>query len=525
MPSSGEFARIYEQEKQSQEDYNKEFLPKYSSEAGELGAGLVGLASMARSAYKNIPKAVSKAKSLVGILPQVDDAIEVAAEGRKGGAKILREMTGALPDRIEKAILERTAKIRNMLTNPGAESNVYDSVTNLRSNLDQTEGILFDSLKQFRQAIGKNNKDSFDTSPILKMFSDFRKNSSLNRGVSVLDQKDTSTIARFENMLMNPKGKTGKPSNEVTVGDVVKIMDELDNKLQPYYQGKDSSPVMRHLIEVRRELDSGLAGLYPSYKETKTLFDGFVNDASLIKRKIDSTGAESFLSNIFGQNKTELQGQVESTLNLAEETVKSLGKLSPEVNTSSLSPKTESSVQAAITKIKENAAKIKSPKAQEFLDDLADKLAARRLKNFTDKDADEVNRLVQAYVTPRVKIAENAGTAIAGFLGNKMGGPVAGGVAALVGRGLSGGIADIASTAMAKNRYNIVNVLKRIENANNATPGLKKLAVDALKISEKLGEEGLVKFLEAIPVDRKTLNEIARFSAAANQLAPSKEND
>jgi hypothetical protein len=183
----------------------------------------------------------------------------------------------------------------------------------------------------------------------------------------------------------------------------------------------------------------------------------------------------------------------------------------------------DSAALKAMENIKKMAGDVKAPKAQEFLNDLADQIAARRLKSFTDKDADEYVRLVNQYVTPRVNMIHGGTSALLAFVGNRMGGPI--GAAGLGGGGgmAMRGLSQAYLTNVAKNRYDIMNVLTRIEGAKSAPSRVRSIAKDAMKIAEKFGDGTATKFLDAVNLTRKEADAIAKLTAAMSIIQSEKK--
>jgi hypothetical protein len=449
---------IYDQEVSAQNKFN-ETVGETSRNVGEIGAGLLGLAQGGYALAKKAPAAIKTVRGWIGEAPKAIDKLDESAQGlgsvaRKGPQKILREMTGPLPEKVEGAIINRTNNVRKILQDPNSETKIYDSVIKMRDNLADTDRLLTGALKEFRTALHSNKETLFDSTPVLEILEDFSKNRTLSGGKSIIDPDEAAMLAKYRDMLSNPvkSGRGVKASNSVTVGDVVKIMDKMDGDLQPLYNRTDMSPKLLRVKEARDALDAGLADIYPNYKEAKVLFKSFKDGSDAIRGKIESSGAESFLANLFGQNKTEMQLAVESTLNQAEEAAKSLQKLNPDFTTGFKAA--DAAANKAMSKIQTMASEIKAPKAQDFLNDLADKIAARRLKSFSDKDADEVNRLVKAYVQPRANVAQGAGSALFAMIGYKAtGSTTAGGVMGYAGGKAARGLAELALNNVAKDRY------------------------------------------------------------------------
>jgi hypothetical protein len=511
----------YEDEKAAQKQYNEEFLPSGSAATGEIGVGVISLAQLASQApklAKNISSVFSgkKSQAVSKAIQNADEAFTNMGAGVTGPQKILREMTAAgdgLSPNLEKAILERPGNVKKILNQGGDK--VFDSVETFRKSVNTTYELLTETLGDFRKLLGSNNKTKFDTAPlgqiIKQSFDDIR----LNHGVNIADSRDVKMIEKYQNALLNPgRGKQAGRIEEVTVSDTIKIIDQLDADLQPLYKGEKVTPTLRNMKRLRDEMDAGLANMFPAYKEAKTLFSGFEGTYQKLRPRIENTGAEGFLGNLFGRNKTEMQMLTESVLKQGKEAAAGLQELSKKFSTGTKS--FDSKGAQLVKQIKETASKVELPEAKAFFDDLADKLAARKLNTLSDPQADEINRLVQQYVNPRVLGVQGAAGTVGGFLGLQVGGPAAGLIGGWGAQKVAGSIATTVLTNKAKKMYNIRNVLSRIEDAKETPGTLKKFAEDAKKLGSIVGDDLMEKFLLAVPMNRDWINAIAKTGAAAN---------
>lgn len=512
---------IYSEEVGKQEAF-KESLPAGSQEAGEIGTGLLSLGMLAKQGITAIKTLAGKAKGLkppADIVKRADEALSnLGAIERKGPQKVLREMTGPLPVEIENAIINRTSNVQAILNDPNAKNSVFESVEGLRKNLADAKELIGQSVGNFRRLLGQNNTTKFETDAVLDLLKQAKNDIKTASGNIVADAGDVNLINKYETLLKNPTLKTKEARNFITVGDTIKIIDQLDADLQPFYTGKKYSVTLKNLSDLRKAMDGDLAQMYVPYKQVKGLYEQHLDSVNKIDSKIKSTGAESFLSNLYGANKTEAQLLVQDAIKQGNEAAKSLTELSKDITTGTRT--LNKRAMDLVTQIREQAASVKMPDAKVFMDDLADKLAARRLTSLSDKDADEIQRLVNAYVGPRKAIAAGAGGTVLAALGLKLGGYGGGAVGGYLGSKVAGGLADISLTAKAKRTYDLQNVLNRIQESKSAPGDLKKFITDSKIILEKFGDDTYQKFLNAVHLKKEWANAIGQVAPAANLPKP-----
>lgn len=524
MPTGEEVSSVLREENKAQEDFNK-WTPKGSQEGGQIFSALVGLASLGKSLGGML-----KGEGVFGLSKEAKAAAEKlkATENLQSAKDSLKDIVGKLQPEIEKAIVERTSDVQKAMQDPNNAGSLFKSVQDLRSHIDGTQDLIGKSVGTLRNAIASENNVKLDTTPLLQMLSRAEGDVKLASG-NVLSNKDLGLINKYSNFLANPTEVKKIPRNYITLGDTSRIIDQLDSDLSGFYSGKETSATLRNLKGLRDELDATLANQIPAYKETKVLYDGFINTAGQIRRTMDSTNAESFLNNLFGQSKTETRFLLEDLANQGQEAAASLKQLSTSVKSGSSDRNLK--IGKAIDSIYEAADKTSFKAGKQFLEDIANKIAARKLNGSPDVVQDQIRSLTNNFVNLKTSEGQTVGAIIGSVVGGTggmksiIGGPVGTGIGALIGKQVGGTIGKTIAMNKAKDLYNVDNIIQRIVESKNATEKLKDVASSADFISKNVSPEDAKSFFELIrlaPKDSEALRNILFSVPVVNESARSR---
>jgi len=113
-------------------------------------------------------------------------------------------------------------------------------------------------------------------------------------------------------------------------------------------------------------------------------------------------GAESFVANLFGRNKTEQRILIDRLMDKGNQTVSAFEKSVKDANNISSKNK---SYNDAIVNLRDKVKDIKFKEGQDLMNEIADKAMARRLADVSDKDADVTRNLINQYVQSEVEAA------------------------------------------------------------------------------------------------------------------------
>jgi hypothetical protein len=517
----------FKSEQASQNEFNSGDI-KTGNELAQLGMGVYGLAGLIKGAVKAAPKLAgfaeravktvgSKAEEAIKSLSNVSENAVLNAKDPSKLTKaklLLDKIAGNLPDEVSKAIFERTENVKHLMNNP-EKASVMDTVQTIRKNIDDTENLIGSAVGEYKNFLRGKNDIRLDNSPLIDLINSMGNRTRLSGGENI-DPADIASLGKYYKLIQNPTKAQKLPRNYITVGDTVKIIDQLDNDLQPFYHGTDTGPRMQNLSALRRAMDAGLEDKFPAFKETKVLYKQFQDNASLIRQKIDSTGAESFLANIYGANKTENRTLLKSLIDQGQESAQSLKNLSRSVKSGD---RLNNMRFDKITNTIESAAEnVKTKTGQEFLDQIAEKVAARRLNNFGDKDADQLDRLIRDYSKAYEAIGQTVGGAAGAVLGAGMMGAPGAGVGTLAIGSAGKSLGGLYGTVKGKQLFNIDRVLNLIEESKEAPTGLRNIAKNIRFIAQKFDKNMAQKFFDSLPLDRSTLDIITKTGAIVNPI-------
>jgi hypothetical protein len=517
----------FKSEQESQNRFNSGDL-KTGNDLAQTAAGLYGLASLTKSAVKTAPKLAgfaesaiktvgSKADEAMKSLQSITESSTLNAQDPSKLVKaklLLDKIAGNLPDEVSKAIFARTEQVKQLMNNP-EKASVFETAKEIRSHVDNTENLIGGAVGEYKEFLRHKNDIRLDNAPLVEMIEGFKQKNTLGSG-ETLSPSANASLDNVERLISNPTPATRTPRNYITVGDTVKIMDQLDAELQPYYNGTDRSPAMLNKLRLRQAMDGALEDKFPAFKETKILYKQFQDNATLIRSRIDNTNAESFLSNIYGANKTENRALLKSLVDQGQEAAASLQRLSKTVKSGDSA--TNMRFTAITDGIESAAEKVKVRSGQEFLDQIADKVAARRLKSFGDKDADELDRLIRDYAKYYETYGKTIGGAAGSILGAKTAGIAGAGMGSIIGGSFGGSVGNLYGTAKGKQIFNVDRVFALIQESKESPKSLRKIAQDAQFLANKFDKNIASKFIETIPMDQKSLEFLLKASAATNVI-------
>lgn len=527
-----ELGSVFRKEKASQELFQEDPAVSTGQTIGELGSLGIGLGVTLKNS-KTLSKIGESLNKLKGL--KAADEIQMPAfnlSRLKEAKDFQKQLLGDLAPEMEEAIFENTKEVRNLYKGPQEGRSILSTVDNMRNQLKVNKDLLGDAIGEFRYAIVSDKPQLFDQSLTVKGLKDFINSQRLSGGTSILDPRDQRVISEIGQLLVNPN-KRGK-STPVTTRDATLIVDKIDDHLKKagYYEGKNLTKTNQFLHTIRSGIDEELASMYPAYKEMKGRYKSFIDDYSQVQSRIEGMGAESFVGNLFGRNKTETRELLERLMNQGEETAKAFkNSVKDGLNFSDA----HQNYNLALLALEDKAAGIKFQSGKDLMKEIANKAAARKLSDVGDKDADILRNLINQYVEGRVEgavrkvekaglIGTGVGGTVGGWMGLKLGGPQS----AMIGSG-SGGLlgnlsakgfvramqGDVRGKALreAESIYNIDRLFDVIEKSKEAAPETKKLFKGAQWISSKFGPEAAESFLNKVGLTSTVKNDLEKAAA------------
>ena len=339
--------------------------------------------------------------------------------------------------------------------------------------------------------------------------------------------KDKVLISKYENILKrtSPKGEVVR--NNLTTRDTIVTMDSLDDDLDLFYQfnsagkRKTDSQTLRTLNKLRQELDAGLQGTIPAYKETKTAFVTYKKNLDNVGNRIRGERGESFVSNLFSKGKTDTRRAVDDLSKSGKELVDSLGNLTGKVKTGTAIK--NKAAQKFIQSIKENAKKVELPESRHFLNDIADRLAAQRLEGFrlggvTDFEADKIARIVRDTVRKWEKRGAFVGDVIGVTIGSAVSGSTGSLTGLLLGKSFGSAIGRSLGIKRVKKNLDITRVFDLIRKSKTADKETIKLMKELADVKKVLPSESFDKFLNFVNMTTNLENEFQKAIAAGGAI-------
>lgn len=576
---------IFKEEMKSQEDFNENFLPEGSKQIGELGAGVVALGSLAKDAPKVFKaaqglsgkalekmaalrglKAVgsesvlnlgknfkNKGREVLGIALEDAKLVERPKDQLQKANELASQLLGDVAPEVGEAMFKRTERVEELLRSNRDARSLLPEVEKLREDIQGSRDLAGEMIGHFKDFIRRDKDTIINTRGSVQRLGQVRNELALSSGESTMTRGDLRLLEEYQKILKAPvKGPRAVGSYERSASDVMKIIDKLDADLQGYYNGNLGDNVSRtfmsKLADVRGVLKDELHTMYPAYAEADNLFSLQKEAGEAIVKKIDGLGAESFVSNLFGANKTEVRNQLESLIALNKRTAESIKKLP--LNAKSGSRDLNTAANQITKTFREAAKKTNFQDAQAFLNDVADKVAARQLNQvsnsgLSDFPADRIRRLTDDYVKNAVTLAQSragkaAGSALApvgaaggsllGFFMTSAGGPLAqmsgaitvGGAGAAgayaAGSKMAGGLAGLLAKAnaekQAKELFSPFKLLEYIKKAKSVDPKVKQVADDILFVQKELGTDSAALFMNIIPMTPKMKSALEKAIAA-----------
>lgn len=534
---------IYDQEVAAQNKFQDDPLVQGAQTTTEVGGAVLSLAQLAKQ-VKNLPKveqAFVKLKGLRAMNDPVGQAALTSQQVQEAG-RLQSQLLGDLAPELKTALHDNTSTVRSLFEGPADGRSTMSTVNTVRDSLKKNQELLGSTIGEFRSAMTQKNPQQFDTSLLTKSLSDFQKDRRLSGGISALKDGETRTIEGFQSLLQN----SGKKGSDYTFDtrDATIMIDTFDDylKAQGYYDGKQSAMTLtnKKIHELRDGMDQDLAAMYPVYKEVKLRYSDFLNDYNQIQKRIEGLGAEGFVNNLFGRNKSEVRQLFESTLNKGQETADAFQKAVGDASNLSATNKNYNQVVASMA---QKAKDIKFQRGQDVMNEIANKAMARRLAEVSDKDADVVRNLIQQHIAGEVskadKQVQKAGAiaqAVPGTIGAAIGlksgdaltGTLVGGAIGYSSKGVvqsivkakQGDVVQKAARA-AEQTYSIDNLLKSIEQSKTAAQDTKDLAKATRFIQTKFGDDSAKTFLEnarATKVSVKDIQNALRLNAVTKGL-------
>jgi len=547
--------------------------------------GLLKKAQATIDAFK-IPKTTAKefaAEALkeAGLSRQSIDKAKTAQ-------KLANDLLGEVAPEVGDALFNRTQKVESLLRGGRDAQSLYPEVQSLRKTIDDSNELAGQTVGAYRDFIKQTSDIRISTAGLVKQLSSVANELKTESGISTITPADQYLIAKYKYLLsapkkargvlkedlvnsgsfdeiidqLNPKEKASflnslvkdvpedalLKTKDIPISDALKISDAADKDLQGFYagrvQGNPSRAVMAAVAGMRNKIKANLHDKFPAYGQADEAYTNMKNVGEQIKGKIESTGAESFLSNLFGVNKTEQRALLEEYINASKLTSKKLSEIRPGVSPGVHPLKNDFSELA--NQLRSRAEASSYIDSKEFLNSVADKITARKLSlvsssGMADFPADKIERLSRKYAEEAAAIAESragkAGGSAFGFIGGLLGGAggafagKAGGVPGMIGGSAIGTMvgaekgykignfvfgkpaglaAKIAAEKEAAQIYNPFNLLKQIQASKTAAKESKKIAEDVLLVQKHLGDEPAMKLMNIIPINKDFMGDLIK---------------
>lgn len=519
-------ADIYDEEVAAQEAFQGDPLVQGSQTTTEL-LGAAG--SIAQLALKGLPKMGQALTKLRGLKAMKDPASKVSLTTKElaEADRLQAQLLGDLGPELRKSLHENTAQVKALFEGPSEGRSVMSTVDNVRDSLSKNQELLGSTIREFRSAITSKNPKKFDTSILSEMLNDFKKSQTLSGGQSVMTPQEMRTLESFQTLLKN----SGKKGSQYTFDtrDATVMIDKLDDYLnaQGYYKGDNITHFNRKASDLRKAMDADVAAMYPAYKEMKLHYSDFLNNYGQIQKKIEGLGAEGFVANMHGRNKSEVRQLFENTLNKGQETVDAFHRAALDADNVSSTNQAYNNVLASL---RGKAKDIKFQSGKTVMQEIADKAMARRLADVSDKDADVIRDLVNKHIASEVGKADKKAEAIAeagstglgtlaGWMrlkeGDLLGSAALGGATkyatkGLIKSGVKGLQGDVMGRAAqeAEQIYSVPNLLRAIEESKNISQETKDIGKATQFILNKFGEDSASAFFNNVKATRQVVKDL-----------------
>lgn len=523
---------FYDAEKAKVEQIVTDPVVATSQGATEMAGAILTGVSALKNVAQNAPKFAQKVTQLKG-LRAIEDAPKVPFDLKtfKESKSLQRQILGDLPKELEHSLYNNTAEVKRLLDGPQEGRSVMSTVSKIRESLSTNKEMLGEAIREFRYGLISERPDLFDSRTAQKSFQGFLNNQRLSGGTSTLTPKEANQAETIMTMLRNPKG--ARPTNQLDTRDAIKIIDNIDDYLkgQGFYEGKNVTTFNQNVSQLRQAMDAELANMYPAFKEVKGRYEYFLNNYQSLQSKIDGMGAESFVANLYGKNKTEVRQLLEDALKNGTETKDAFkNAIKDSQNISGISQANND----VLAKMRDRAEKIQFPEGKALMQEIADKSMARKLAEVSDPALDKLQRLQEVYLQGKMKATEGlygkvgAGIGgVSGYLAGKVtGSPTMGATGGMMlGNWLSQSFskASIAKNlpkwqAEAESAYSVERLLDTISKDKRAAEASRKLAGDMTWVFKTFGPESGMAFLNKIGLTPEVQKDFQRFMQATTML-------
>lgn len=531
------FSQLLSQEQQNQQAAfgNKPF--QTGKLVGEAGMAITNLAALAKSIPEGIASTLTKLRGTQSII-DTGEAGEELAQGAEAAATLppntianppegtldpqafkqavtlQKQLIGDLGPELREALYERTDNIKNLLEQgPEAFSNM-GTVDQIRNQLAATRQVIGESVGQLRNAITQNKDTIFDTSFAQDALNDIKRANTLSGGSSALSSQQQNWLDTFQTMLQNPTaaGNAGKNANTFSTRDASIVISKLDDFLTQhgFYdamdKGQKTDQVLNQLFNVRQGMDSELANMYPAYKAVKTQFSDFMDLYSPFQNRVNGMNAESFISNLFGKNKTELRSNLENLLNQSNETVDAFQNATKSVKTGSAAANAQFS--QAVDALRQKASTLKFQDGSDILNSIADKAVASKLSSLTDTEADRIARVVSENRLQSVNKYEAVGETLGATAGGTAGGGFGAAVGSFAGRNAGKALGTFMTRNLPQN-YTPEKLFQLLAQSKQQPSNIRTAAKGVLA-AFKLGPQAGLQLLNSLGVDTQLGNAVQK---------------
>lgn len=441
-------------------------------------------------------------KSAVKVAPEVwENAVKYGSKfynnkTTKLAEKLLKEGDGPVLD----AIVHSPEKVLQVLKN--GEASTSDIAFEVGTQLEKTKTGLGTRVDKFKKDfIADPTNRVIVTEPVkvttpqgtqvdlpspLQVIEDFKASVTSTDGVSILDGKQTSNLNALEKILTPKSKKTTtsvdkgyeiiQKSMEQTPKDIhpkdamlaIKAIDKMINYETAIGGGVDAENVL-NLMNVRRTLKYQIRGNNLDWFQADEDYANFMELQHGLTSKLKSSdSAESFINNIFGNNKERVRERLQEALNYADFVDTKVGS------------------------------------GDAFFRRLATIQAAKKIKSTQF----EVSRPYQQRMNNIVTKWTGAGAAIGAFISNKMGGFNAMGTGTMAGA--------YAGFKIGQQMANPMRVLDSAIRSKKLSAKALSLAQDLQFVHKTYGNEGVISMLDIIG-SIPALNEITKLGTVSQK--------
>lgn len=405
----------------------------------------------------------------------------------KLGKKLLQLDKGPVLD----AIVDRPEEVMKLIQSDGAyvddlAQEMGTKLSDIQENLGKNVGkyrknFVTDPTKKVNvlEPVQLPNGDVLD-SPLTLMQS-FEESITSTQGVNVLDSKQQKRLETLKSLISPQNDADGVPGSLIAPKDAMLALDKIDEmiSIKEIQNGNISGAAVANLIQVRKALKSQIRGNDKAWAQADEIFSNYTEEASNLADRFSKDTRESFVSNLFGQNKNPIRERIKRTLDYADY------------------------VDTGVT-----------GSGDAFFRRLANIKGANSIQEvnigLTDKSADNVNRIVQHWV----KLGENTGTTLFGAIGGGGGALISGGGGAAAGTLISQPVGKLVGGAaglrMGLKMANPQRVLNSAIKAKNLSADAKRLAGDLQYVHKTFGNDGVISLMDIVGPLPAT-NELIKF--------------